>query len=119
MNRYWREAVGRAGEPRADRKTVPVIGPLYSEANAKRFVDVVEYGFRGGAEQPEFLFSIAPQTRLWGALRSRGMRFRICAAGSRLLPRQARPNCGLFACSRKGPVVHRQDIRRGAWRGIQ
>ncbi|MFO1036187.1 MAG: hypothetical protein U1E45_05015 [Geminicoccaceae bacterium] len=67
VNRYWREAVGRAGEPRADRKTVPVIGPLYSQANAKRLLDVVEYGLRGGAEQPEFLFSVAPQTPLWGA----------------------------------------------------
>ncbi|PLT96739.1 hypothetical protein [Sinorhizobium medicae] len=67
VNRYWREAVGRAGEPRADRKTVPVIGSLYTEANARRFLDVVDYGLRGGAEQPEFLFSVAPQTRLWGA----------------------------------------------------
>lgn len=67
VNRYWREAVGRAGEPRADRKTIPIIGPLYSESNAKRFLDVVEYGLRGGGEQPEFLFSVAPQTRLWGA----------------------------------------------------
>ncbi len=67
VNRYWREAVGRAGEPRADRKTVPVIGPLYTEANARRFLEVVDYGLRGGAEQPEFVFSVAPQTRLWGA----------------------------------------------------
>src|SRR5690606_27954857 len=52
VNRYWREAVGRAGEPRADRKTVPIIGPLYTEANARRFLEVVEYGLRGGAEQP-------------------------------------------------------------------
>lgn len=66
VNRYWREAVGRAGEPRADRKTVPVIGPLYTEANARRFLEVVDYGLRSGAEQPEFVFSVAPQTRLWG-----------------------------------------------------
>lgn len=67
VNRYWREAVGRAGEPRADRKTVPIVGPLYSETNAKRFLDVVDYGLRGGAEQPDFIFCVAPQTRLWGA----------------------------------------------------
>lgn len=67
VNRYWREAVGRAGEPRADRKTVPIIGPLYTEANARRFLEVIDYGLRGGAEQPEFVFSVAPQTRLWAA----------------------------------------------------
>lgn len=67
IKRYWREAVGRAGEPRADRKTVPVIGPLYSENNAKRFLDVVEYGLRDSTDRPEFLFSIAPRTRLWGS----------------------------------------------------
>ncbi|WP_407048917.1 hypothetical protein [Methyloraptor flagellatus] len=67
VNRYWREAVGRAGEPRVDRKTVPIIGPLYTEANARRLLDVVDYGLRSGADQPEFLLSVAPQTRLWGA----------------------------------------------------
>lgn len=66
VNRYWREAVGRAGEPRVDRKTVPIIGPLYTEANARRFLEVVDYGLRNSAEQPEFVFSMAPQTRLWG-----------------------------------------------------
>lgn len=66
VKRYWRESVGRAGEPRADRKTVPIIGPLYTEANARRFLEVVDYGLRSSAEQPEFVFSIAPQTRLWG-----------------------------------------------------
>ncbi|MBO1326382.1 hypothetical protein K2X14_16345 [Acetobacter sp. TBRC 12305] len=67
VNRYWRDAVGRAGEPRADRKTVPIIGPLYTEANARRFLEVVDYGLRGDAERPEFVFSVAPQTPLWGA----------------------------------------------------
>lgn len=66
VNRYWREAVGRAGEPRADRKTVPIIGPLYTEANARRFLEVVDYGLRSCAEQPEFVFSVAPQTPIWG-----------------------------------------------------
>lgn len=67
VNRYWREAVRRAGEPRSDRKTVPIIGPLYTEANARRFFDVVEYGTRGSAIQPEFIISAVPQTQLWGA----------------------------------------------------
>lgn len=67
VNRYWREAVGRAGVPRADRMTVPVIGPLYTEANARRFLEVIDHGLHGGAEQPEFVFSVAPQVRLWGA----------------------------------------------------
>ena len=66
VKRYWREAFGRAGEPRADRKTVPLIGPPYTEANARRFLEVFDYGLRGSAEQPEFVFSVAPQIRLWG-----------------------------------------------------
>lgn len=87
VNRYWREAVARAGEPRADRKTVPIVGPLYSEANAKRFLDVVEYGLRGRAAQPDFVFSLAPQNRLWAATTQQRdtlsyLRRRIAAIGS-------------------------------------
>ena len=59
--------MGRVGEPRADRKTVPIIGPLYSEGNAKRLFDVMEYGLRNDAKAPEFVVSVAPQIPLWGA----------------------------------------------------
>ena len=65
--RYWREAVGRAGEARSNRKTIPIVGPLYTDANAKRLFDVLEYGLRGTATVPELILAVAPQTSLWGA----------------------------------------------------
>ncbi|MCW2189469.1 hypothetical protein AB7M45_002239 [Bradyrhizobium elkanii] len=67
VNRYWREAVSRAGEPRSDRQTVPIVGPLYTEENARRFLSVLEYGLRNKADLPEFVLSVAPQTQHWGA----------------------------------------------------
>lgn len=67
VNRYWREAVGRAGEPRSDRPTVPIVGPLYSESNARRLLSVLDYGLRNEAPIPEFILSVAPQIGSWGA----------------------------------------------------
>ena len=67
INGYWRDAVGRAGEPRSDRKTVPIIGPLYSEENTTRLLNVLEYGLRDKDEPTDFILTVAPQTRLWGA----------------------------------------------------
>jgi hypothetical protein len=67
VNRYWREAVGRAGEPRSDRPTVPIVGPLYTESNARRLLSLLEYGLRDKAQIPEFILSVAPQTGFWGA----------------------------------------------------
>lgn len=66
--RYWREAVSRAGEVRKDRPTIPIVGPLYTEENAKRFLEVVGYGLTDKNQRhPEFIFWMAPQTRHWGA----------------------------------------------------
>lgn len=65
--RYWREAVARAGEPRIDRPTIPIAGPFYMESNAKRLLEVLEYGSRDQTEPPDFILSVAPQSRLWGA----------------------------------------------------
>jgi hypothetical protein len=67
VNRYWREAVGRAGEPRSDRKTVAIVGPLYTEQNATRLLSVLDYGLRDKNGFPEFILSAAPQAPLWGA----------------------------------------------------
>lgn len=67
VNRYWREAVGRAGEPRSDRPTIPIVGPLCLESNARRLLSVLDYGLRDKAPIPEFMLSVAPQTGSWGA----------------------------------------------------
>lgn len=67
VNRYWREAVQRAGEPRTDRKTIPIVGPLSTEENTKRFMSVVDYGLRDKDSVPDIILSIAPQAPLWSA----------------------------------------------------
>jgi hypothetical protein len=67
VNRYWREAVSRAGEVRSDRKTIPMVGALASLDNIERLLRVVEYGYRQAPHPPAFLLSIPPQNRYWGA----------------------------------------------------
>ena len=68
VSRYWREAVGRAGEPRSDRQTVAIVGPLYTEDNARRLSSVLEYGLRDKKPvESRGIISVAPQARFWGA----------------------------------------------------
>ena len=65
--RYWRESVSRAGEPRSDRKTIPIVGSLLLPENIERLQSVLDYGLRGASEAPVNIFAVAPQTRRWGA----------------------------------------------------
>lgn len=65
--RYWREAVGRAGEVRSDRKTIPLVGSLLLEENLQRFLSILEYGATNATVTPERIIAVAPQTRHWGA----------------------------------------------------
>src|SRR5262249_54757816 len=44
--RYYREAVTRAGDLRIDRKTAPIVGSLLGAENIKRLIDVLDYGSR-------------------------------------------------------------------------
>lgn len=66
VSRYWREAVARAGEPRADRQTVPVVGSLFTQPNIERLLRVMEYGLRESAP-PSIVLSVPPMTKFWGA----------------------------------------------------
>ncbi|MBB3455222.1 hypothetical protein FHT86_003521 [Rhizobium sp. BK313] len=65
--RYWRESVSRAGEPRSDRKTIPIVGSLLLPENIERLQSVLDYGLRAASEAPVNIFAVAPQTRRWGA----------------------------------------------------
>ncbi|WFE75661.1 hypothetical protein [Roseinatronobacter sp. S2] len=65
--RYWREAVSRAGEPRSDRKTIPIVGSLLLPGNIERVQAVLAYGLRNVTEAPENIYAVAPQTQGWGA----------------------------------------------------
>jgi hypothetical protein len=67
VNRYWREAVSRAGDVRSDRKTIPMVGALICQENIERFLRVIEYGQRTTKAPPPFILSVAPQAPYWGA----------------------------------------------------
>jgi hypothetical protein len=58
--------VSRAGEVRSDRKTIPMVGALASQANIERLLRVVDYGQRQ-SPQPTLVLSVPPQNRYWGA----------------------------------------------------
>jgi len=66
VNRFWREAVSRAGDVRTDRRTVPMVGALPTLPNVERLLKVIEYGERQSSEAP-MIISVAPQNRHWGA----------------------------------------------------
>jgi hypothetical protein len=67
IERYYREAIARAGDLRADRKTAPIAGSLLLAENRKRLLDVLDYGSRQHANAPRFLLWLAPQVRSWNA----------------------------------------------------
>jgi hypothetical protein len=67
IERYYREAITRAGDLRADRKTAPIAGSLLLAENRKRLHDVLEYGSRQQANAPRFLLWLAPQVPSWNA----------------------------------------------------
>jgi hypothetical protein len=67
VERYYREAITRAGDVRADRKTAPIVGSLLLSENRKRLLDVLDYGFRQHSSVPRFLLWLAPQVPWWNA----------------------------------------------------
>lgn len=67
VERYYREAMTRAGDIRADRKTAPILGSLLLADNLKRLVDVLDYGSRTLPGPPRFLLWLAPVVPSWGA----------------------------------------------------
>jgi hypothetical protein len=67
VERYYREAVTRTGDIRADRKTAPILGSLLLADNLKRLLDVLDYGSRTRPSFPRFVLWLAPTVPLWGA----------------------------------------------------
>lgn len=65
--RYYREAIARAGDVRADRKTAPIVGSLLLPENRKRLFDVLEYGSRQRDCRPPFVVWLAPHVPWWNA----------------------------------------------------
>ncbi|MBN9497230.1 MAG: hypothetical protein J0H39_10805 [Alphaproteobacteria bacterium] len=67
VERYYREAITRAGDVRANRKTVPIVGSLLLLENRKRLFEVINHGFRQTPNVPELLLWLAPQVPSWNA----------------------------------------------------
>ncbi|SOZ36080.1 conserved hypothetical protein [Cupriavidus neocaledonicus] len=71
VNRFFKETASRAGELRADRRTVGIVGPLYSPENIERIRNALEYssdpGSDGRAGDPVW---VVPGSPVWGASRA-------------------------------------------------
>lgn len=67
VTRYYLEAIARAGDVRADRKTAPLVGSLLLSENRKRLFDVLDYGSRPRSSVPQFVIWLAPQVPAWNA----------------------------------------------------
>jgi hypothetical protein len=89
VNRYWREAVSRAGELRSDRKTIPIVGALVNEDNIQRLLRLVEYGLRQASGPPTMILSIPPVAPYWGA--TSVLRDTITVLRRKLVPEEPAP----------------------------
>lgn len=71
VNRFFKETAFRAGELRADRRTVGIVGPLYSPENIERIRSALEYSADlasdGQARAPVW---VVPSSPVWGASRA-------------------------------------------------
>jgi len=65
--RYYREAIARTGDVRADRRTAPIVGSLLLPENRKRLFDVLEYGSHQRTGMPPFIVWLTPQVPSWNA----------------------------------------------------
>ncbi len=69
VERYYREALSRKGEPRADRPTITSLGSIFLRDNVRRLAEVLKYGLKS-TTRPRHMLWIAPQTPYWGATRT-------------------------------------------------
>lgn len=69
IERYWRSALSRAGEPRRDRRTIAIAGSILTGANIERVSSVLGYGYGPQSKDlaPGFIVTVAPQIYHWGA----------------------------------------------------
>ncbi|WP_250523561.1 MULTISPECIES: hypothetical protein [unclassified Caballeronia] len=73
VSRYFKEMTQRAGEVRADRPTIGIVGPLYASGNIERVMKVLEIANeRSTALMVEQLVWVIPKSSTWGM--SRGVK---------------------------------------------
>jgi hypothetical protein len=67
VQRYYRNAFTNLGDVRVDRQTTPIVGSLFTLENARRLVEVANYGFRRARRGASALYWVVPQAPLWGS----------------------------------------------------
>lgn len=67
VDRYYKEALTRAGDLRADRKTIPIVGSILLPENRKKLIEAIDYGLRDLEKVPPLFAWVAPQVPHWGA----------------------------------------------------
>lgn len=67
VERYYREAVVRAGELRSDRHTAPILGSLFTKESTARLFDALKYGLESRLDRPSICLWVVPQVSYWGA----------------------------------------------------
>jgi hypothetical protein len=70
VERYYKEAFSRVGEVRSDRRTIPILGSLFTPENVRRLMHVAGYGLRALQETPETVYWLPPQVSYWGMARA-------------------------------------------------
>lgn len=67
VQRYYRNAFTNLGDVRANRQTTPIVGSLFTIDNARRLVEISNYGFRRAKRGASALYWLMPQAPLWGS----------------------------------------------------
>lgn len=67
IQRFYRNAFKSQGDVRADRQTTPIVGSLFTPENARRLVEVANYGLRRNQRPSPAMFWVIPQTPMWGS----------------------------------------------------
>ncbi|UNK78187.1 hypothetical protein MNQ96_11395 [Sphingopyxis granuli] len=67
VQRFYRHAFTARGDVRADRQTTPIVGSLFTADNARRLLEVANYGLRRTKHPSPVLFWTVPQAPMWGS----------------------------------------------------
>ena len=65
--RFYRNAFTSRGAVSASWQTTPIVGSLFTQENARRLVEVANYGFRKTRRSTAALYWVVPQVPLWGS----------------------------------------------------
>src|SRR3546814_12796139 len=67
VQRFYRHAFTARGDVRSDRQTTPIVGSLFTADNARRLLEVANYGLRRTKHPSPVLFWTIPQVPMWGS----------------------------------------------------